>query len=118
MLEIEKKAHQEVQDLLVAQQLNNEFNNVKIGGGKTLLHSLLPRLLEMGNIGEHLHHLLVLEERALRDMIVIGNQQLLDFEDNLHNMLIMVHSMVVVQMLTIILMISWLCNKIHIFNNM
>ncbi len=33
MIEIERKAHQETQDLLVALQLDNKFNNVHISGG-------------------------------------------------------------------------------------
>ena len=86
--------------------------------GITLLHPLLLSVHEMENIGEHLHHLLVLEEGELQGMMIIGGQYPLEFQDNLHNMLVMVHNMVVVRMLTIILMISWLYNKIHIFNSM
>ena len=33
LIEIERKSHQEAQDLIMAQQLNNKFNNVHIGGG-------------------------------------------------------------------------------------
>ena len=33
MIEIERKASQEAQDLLMAQQLDHEFNNTHIGGG-------------------------------------------------------------------------------------
>ena len=84
----------------------------------TLLHSFLPRLIEMENIGEHLHHILVIEEGDLQQMMIISDQHLLDFQDKLHNMLITVHNMeVVAQNLTTILMISWICNKTHIFNN-
>ena len=73
----------------------------------------------MGDIQEHLNDLLLLEEGKLQDMIIIGDQHLLEFQDNLHNMLIMVHNMgEVIQTMTIILMISWLCNKIHTFSNM
>ena len=34
MIEVERKSHQEAQDLLMAQQLDNEFNNVHFGGRK------------------------------------------------------------------------------------
>ena len=33
MIEIERKAHQEAQDLLMAQQFDHEFNNMPICGG-------------------------------------------------------------------------------------
>ena len=33
MIEIERKAHQEAKDILMAQQLDHEFNNMHIGGG-------------------------------------------------------------------------------------
>ena len=39
----------------------------------TLLHSHLPKFPEMGDIGEHLHHLLALEEEGIQDMIIIGD---------------------------------------------
>ena len=73
----------------------------------TLLHPPLLRLHEVEDTQEHLHDLLALEECELQDMIIIGDQHLLEFQDNLHNKVIMVHNMeVVAQTLTVILMIS------------
>ena len=50
MIEIERKSYQEAHDLLVAQQLDNEFNNVHIGGGN---NSPALTLLETPRNGKH-----------------------------------------------------------------
>ena len=85
----------------------------------TLLYPPLLRIHEVEDTQEHLHNLLALEEGELQDMIIIGDQHLLKFQDNLHNKLTTVHNMeVVAQTLITILMISWLCNKIQNFNNL
>ena len=99
MIEIERKDHQE----------DKAF---KLVVETTLLHPLLLRLHEVEDTQEHLHNLLALEEGKLQDMIIIGDQHLLEFQEILHNNLIMVHHdmEVVAQTLAAILMISWLCN--------
>ena len=77
----------------------------------TLLRPPLLRLHEVEDTQEHLHDLLTLEDEELQEMIILGDQHLLEFQDNLHNKLIMVHDMeVIVQTLIAMLMISWLCN--------
>ena len=43
MIEIERKVHQEAQDLLMAQQLDNELKNVHIGGGNNSSPPTPPR---------------------------------------------------------------------------
>ena len=53
----------------------------------TLLHPLLLGLHEVEDIQEHLHLLLALEEEGLQDMIIIGDQHLLGFQENPRNML-------------------------------
>lgn len=50
----------------------------------------------MEDVQEHLHDLLALEEGGLQDMIVIGDKILLGIQENLHNMVIMIHNMGVV----------------------
>ena len=61
----------------------------------------------MEDTQEHLHDLLALEEGELQDIIIMGDQHLLEFQDTLHNQVIMVHNLeVVAQTLIVILMIS------------
>ena len=56
----------------------------------TLLYPPLLGLHEVEDTQEHLHDLLALEEGELQDIIFIGYQHLLEFQENLHNVLIMV----------------------------
>ena len=70
-----------------------------------LLHPPLLSLHERENIGENLHHLLVLEEGELQGMIIIGDQHLLEFLGNPHNVLTMFWNMgEVAQSLTILIL--------------
>ena len=43
IIEMERKSHQEAQDLLMASQLDSQFNNVHIGGGNNSPPSTPPK---------------------------------------------------------------------------
>ena len=43
IIEMERKSYQEEQDLLMASQLDNQFNNVRIGGGNNSPPSTPPK---------------------------------------------------------------------------
>ena len=48
IIEMERKSHQEAQDLLMALQLDNQFNNVHIHGGNNSPPSTCPKTPQSG----------------------------------------------------------------------
>ena len=48
IIEMERKSCQEAQDLLMASQLDNQFNNVHIGGGNNFSPSIPPKTQQSG----------------------------------------------------------------------